>query len=337
MSSKVIRGGTYTRHKRILYRCWPKPPAKPHSFTTTPVGVRRRFRYPNAEIARALWLLGRGGSIWQAGADARQRTGRPESEDMSLAASWLERFSEPIFEELRPRRTKLHTVLIDATPFNVTALDADGFPVPGGEARFIVFGAAGQKRVGGPLDVLLLRASWDKAAYAWRSFLAEIEGQADRIVCDGEQALLQSAKARWPSAKVALSVWHVRKRAEDILVRHDLHSRKEPLYPALRASMQSVAGWRRFVRLARKERLPELEKWIIETEAVLGPQLARHERFTSTGAIESVLRDVKKHLTLQRGSYKRVERLSLLLNLHTLKRNGRDKEPDYERIIAESE
>jgi hypothetical protein len=335
-TSKVIRSGTYTTHKRILYRCRPRAPATSHSFTTAPVGVRRRFRYPNKEIARALWLLGRGGSFWQAGADARQRTGRPESEDMNLAASWLERFSVPIFEELRPRPKRLHTVLIDAVPFNVAAIDRAGFPVPGAVMRFIVFGAASQESVGRPLEVLLLRASWHKTASDWRRFLGEIEGEADRIVCDGEQALLQSAKARWPRAKVALSVWHVRRRAEDILVKHDLHSRNQPLYPALRTSMQSAAGWRRFVRLARQERLPELEKWIIETEAVLGPQLARHERFTSTGAIESVLRDVKKHLTLQRGTYKRVERLSLLLNLHTLRRNGRDREPDYVRIVAEA-
>jgi len=29
---------------------------------------------------------------------------------------WLERFSEPIFNELRPRPTQLHAVLIDAVP-----------------------------------------------------------------------------------------------------------------------------------------------------------------------------------------------------------------------------
>lgn len=136
--------------------------------------------------------------------------------------------------------------------------------------------------------------------------------------------VIQSAKARWPDAAVAVSVWHVRKRAEDILIKHELHSRKKLYWSALRDSTKTAAAWRRFVTLARTRRIPELERWIIETEAVLGPQLARHERFTSTGAIEAVLREVKKHLTLQRGSYKRVERLSLLLNLHTLKRNRLD-------------
>jgi hypothetical protein len=336
-SSRVTRSGKYTKYERALYRCQPKPPATTHAFTTVPVGVRRRFRYPTKEIARTLWLLGRGASFWQVAADARERTNRKPSEDSTLAVPWIERFSEPIFEELRPRPTQLHSVLLDAVPFNIATVDRYGFPKPGGEMRFTVFGAASQERVGGPLDLLLLRASWHKTAYDWRRFLAEVEGTADRIVCDGEQAVLQSAKARWPGAAVAISVWHVRKRAEDILIKYELHSRKKPHWAALRKSMQTAAAWRRFVALARKERIPELERWIIETEAVLGPQLARHERFTSTGAIESVLRDVKKHLTLQRGSYKRVERLSLLLNLHTLKRNRRDKEPDYERIIAAAE
>jgi len=333
-TSKVTRSGTYTTHRRVLYRCRPRPPADEHSFTTVPVGVRRRFRYPTAEIAHALWLLGRGTSFWQAGAEARDRTGRPPSEDTNLTVPWLERFSEPIFEELRPRPQRLHTVLIDAVPFNVATLDRHGFPKPGGEMRFTVMGAASQERVGGPIKLLLLQASWRKSAYDWRRFLSQIEGDADRIVCDGEQALLQSAKVRWPGAALAISVWHVRKRAEDILIKHELHSRKKPYWSALRNSTKTATAWRRFVALARPLRIPELERWIIDTEAVLGPQLARHERFTSTGAIESVLREVKKHLTLQRGSYKRVERLSLLLNLHTLKRNRLDTESDYVRIIA---
>ncbi|MDQ2912822.1 MAG: hypothetical protein M3T56_06155 [Chloroflexota bacterium] len=330
----MTRGGTYTQHERILYRCWPRPPAKSHAFTIAPAGVRRRYRYPTAEIAHALWLLGRGTSFWQAGADARQRTGRPDSEDTNLAATWLERFSEPIFEELRPRPKKLYSVVIDSVPFNVAALDYKGDPVPGGEMRFVVFGAATQKHVGGPYQVLLLRASWHKDASSWRSFLRDIEGEADRIVCDGEQALLQSAKARWPRATVALSVFQVRQRAEEILTKHKLQSRTKPLWPALRQSMRSASAWRRSARLARQHKLPDLERWIIDTEAVLGPQFARHERFTSTGAIESVLRGVKKQLTLQRGSYKRVERLSMLLNLHTLARNRLDREADYARIIT---
>jgi len=64
-------------------------------------------------------------------------------------------------------------------------------------------------------------------------------------------ALLQSAKARWPGATVAISVWHVRKRAEDILIKHELHSRKKPYWRALRDSTKTAAAWRRFVTLAR--------------------------------------------------------------------------------------
>ena len=330
----MTRSGTYTQHKRILYRCAPPRPARAHAFTLAPAGVRRRFRYPTAEIAHALWMLGRGGSFWQAGADARERTGRPDSEDTNLAASWLERFSQPIFDELRPRPKRLHTVIIDAVPFNVASLDYKGNPVPGGEMRFVVFGAASQRRVGGPYQVLLLQASWHKDAHGWRSFFKQIEGEADRIVCDGEQALLQSAKARWPRAAVALSVAQVRMRCEEILTKHGLQSRRQPLWPALQQSMRSAASWRRFVRVARVRKLPELERWIIDTEALLAPQFVRHERFTSTSVIEAVLRKVKKDLTLQRGSYKRVERLSLLLNLHTLARNRLDREQDYARIVG---
>ena len=175
-----------------------------------------------------------------------------------------------------------------------------------------------------------------KDAYAWRSFFREIEGEADRIVCDGEQALLQSAKARWPRAKVALSVVQVRLRAEEILTAHGLQSRTGPLWMMLRPSMRTAAAWRRFVQLARKQHIADLERWIIDTEAILAPQIARHERFTSTSVIESVLRRVKKDISLQRGSYKRLERLDLMLNLHTLALNHLDNETVYGRIIAEA-
>ena len=331
---RITRAGTYSAHHRILYRCVPPRAAKAHTFTLAPKGYRRGFRYPTAEIARALWMMGRGTSYWAAGADARERTGRRASKDTYLAVYWLERFGEQIFEQLRPRPRKLHSVIIDAVPFNVATVDYKGMPVEGGRMRFVVFGAATQERVHGPYQVLLLRAYPRKDAYSWRSFLREIDGEADRIVCDGEQALLQSAKARWPRAELALSVVQVRLRAEAILTKHELQSRKGALWKALRPSMQTAASWRRFVRLAREQRLPDLERWIIDTEAILGPQIARHERFTSTGVIESVLRRVKKDITLQRGSYKRLERLDLLLNLYTLALNGLDKEAMYERIIA---
>jgi hypothetical protein len=332
-TGRITKSGTYGTQQRTLYRCVPRG-GKTHCFTVTPQDYLRGFRYPISEIAHALWMLGRGTSFWQAGADARERTGRAESNDTNLAAFWLERFSERIFEALPPRPGKLHSVIVDSVPFNVAAFDYKGDPVPGGEMRYVVFGAASQKRVGGPYTVLLLRAYRHKDARSYRSFFADIEGEADRIVCDGEQALLQSAKARWPRAKVALSVYQVRKRAEDILTEHGLQSRTKPLWKALRVSMRTAAAWRRFVKLAREQRLADLEDWIIRTEAELGPQFARHERFTSTGVIEAVLRAVKTDLARQGGHYRRVERLSLLLNLHTLARNGVDREAEYAAIIA---
>jgi hypothetical protein len=331
-TGRVTKRGTYGTQQRTMYRCAPRG-GTTHYFTITPPGYLRGFRYPTSEIAHALWMLGRGTSFWQAGADARDRMGRPESNDTNLSAFWLERFSERIFEALRPRANTLHSVIVDSVPFNVAAVDYKGLPIAGGEMRYIVFGAANQKRVGGPYSVLLLRAYRHKDARSYRSFFAQIDGKADRIVCDGEQALLQSAKARWPRAKVALSVYQVRKRAEDILTEHGLQSRTKPLWKALQVSTRTAAAWRRFVTLAREHRLADLEEWIIRTEAELGPQFARHERFTSTGVIEAVLRAVKTDLARQGGNYRQTERLSLLLNLHTLARNGVDREAEYARVI----
>jgi hypothetical protein len=168
----------------------------------------------------------------------------------------------------------------------------------------------------------------------WRAFLRDLPASADHVISDGEQAIRQTARARWPYAKLSVSVWHVLKRCDEILTRHELHSRKKKLYPALRKSLQYKRNWERFVALARKEKLPELEQWILDVEATIGPQLSRHEKPTSTGALETALRTIDKHLGDQRGSYRNFDRLNWLLGLDLLRMNGLDDVREYERIIA---
>jgi hypothetical protein len=84
---------------------------------------------------------------------------------------------------------------------------------------FTVMGAAAQARRGAPLLMLRLGASASKGMYAWRTFVRAPPGETDRIVCDGEQALMQSARLRWPNAKLAVSVWHVLHRGAQILIK----------------------------------------------------------------------------------------------------------------------
>jgi hypothetical protein len=104
----------------------------------------------------------------------------------------------------------------------------------------------------------------------------------------------------------------------------------------LRQSLKSKAAWERFVRLARAEQIRDLEKWIIDVEAVIQPQIARHERPTSTGALETALQSVKKDLAEQRGSYRNLDRLNLLLGLDVLRLNRVDSEKQYAHIVAEA-
>lgn len=79
-----------------------------------------------------------------------------------------------------------------------------------------------------------------------------------------------------------------------------------------------------------------LEAWIGDVEAVVTPQLARRDHPRSTGALETALRDVKKALTLQRGSYDSIERLDLLLGLMTLRANRLDRAIEYAEVIRRS-
>lgn len=117
-------------------------------------------------------------------------------------------------------------------------------------------------------------------------------------------------------------------------MKHDLHSRKEPLYPGLRKAFASATAWRRFVRLARDTKIPALERWILDVEAVMGPQYRRQPPPRSTGALETKLRDLKKDLSLRRGSFQELSRMNLLLGLMTLRLNRLDGEREYARIIT---
>lgn len=69
-------------------------------------------------------------------------------------------------------------------------------------------------------------------------------------------------------------------------------------------------------------------------EDVIGPQLRRRDRPTSTGAIETKRREIKKHISLQRGTYRTLPRLDITLGLMTLRLNRLDNEKEYERIIS---
>ena len=293
----------------------------------------RHFHYPVDVIAHTLVLLGRGTSYPLAAMEARELAGRKPSIDTYLPAFWLERFAPRIIEALLPRPERLGIVLIDQVPFHVKAVDAKGYPVEGGRHRFSVFGAASQRRKGEPLTLLRLQASWQKDTASWRGFMKSVPGEAERIVCDAEAAIIQTARLRWPDAVLSISEWHLLHRADEILTRAQRHSRRDPLYQALRKSLSSAAAWRRFVKLAREAKLPALEAWIGEVEAVVTPQLARREHLRSTGALETALRDVKKGLTLQRGSYDSIERLNLLLGLMTLRANRLDRARDYADLI----
>lgn len=330
---KVTRSGTYGQHEVALYRCHARSGAT-HSFAPTPGHLVRRFHYPAAEIAHALVLLGRGSGFYQAALEARERTKRKPSKDTNLTVYWLERFAPAILEELLPRPRKVSVLLLDAQPFNIAAQDDRGFPVPGGTMVFTVMAAAAQARRGAALQTLRLIGSWSKDSTAWRAFMRAVPGTPALIVCDGERAISSSAQVRWPKAKVVFSEWQTLHRAEEILVRHELHSRKGQLYPALRRAFDSAAAWRRFVRLGRATRIAALERWILDVETIgPPPRFVRRDHPRTTGALEAMLAGLKKALGLSSASYQDLARLNLVLGLMTLRANRLDREAAYAQII----
>ena len=160
-----------------------------------------------------------------------------------------------------------------------------------------MFAAASQKRVGGPLQVLLLRASWPRAHLTGAPSSARSR-RRDRIVCDGEQALLQSARRAGQAQRIAVSLWHVRKRDEDILVESTTFTRPTS---AVSGAAHIDAVGRRLASL----RAPSLGSSASPSSTVDHRDRGRcwvrsstSERFTAPVQSSPVLRDVKKHLTL---------------------------------------
>jgi hypothetical protein len=217
--SRIKLDGTYGKpgHRRQRYRCSPKGD-KPHVFTELlpreeswrgacehcerEVGrhegpkAPRHYQFVARGIAEGLQAVGAGDTYIQASRVARDRARRfrydsatgevRESAHGQLVADWVELFAPVVFAPHRPASWPAHgSLLLDQIPFRIRAEDASGRGIPGGTVAFDVFCAVGY-RAGKP-------RLWQAEAFStahpanWSAFLASLEGEPPRVVCDAHR------------------------------------------------------------------------------------------------------------------------------------------------------
>lgn len=368
--------GTYGKpgHRRQRYRCTPRA-GKSHVFTEVlpreeswhdsceqcERHVERRegpkaprnYQFVARGIAEALQAVGAGATYMQASRVARDRARRfrydsetgeiRESAHGQLVADWVELFAPVVSAPHRPSSWPTQgSLLLDHIPFRIRAEDETGRGIPGGTVAFDVFCAVGY-RAGKP-------RLWHAEAFAtahpanWSAFLASLEGEPPRVVCDAHRGMLLALEGRWPGVEVHQCEWHLQ-HALRRLLRKELRKNSGPelqeLYERAEGALAGPSFWRPFAEAAAEVDNESLERWIAVNGPTIEAQFARRpppskrpaEMPFTTAALEQLTRPIASALYPRRYALKNRERLNRLLMLMQLRINGDDDVQAYSRTI----
>lgn len=374
--SRVKLDGTYGKpgHRRQRYRCSPKS-AKPHVFTELlpreeawhgacercerEVARRegpkapRHYQFVARGIAEALQAVGAGATYMQASRISRDRARRfrydaetgevRESAHGQLVADWVELFAPVVFAPHQPTSWPAHgSLLLDHIPFRIRAEDASGRGIPGGAVAFDVFCAVGY-RAGRPR---LWRVEAFSTAHPanWSAFLAGLEGEPPRLVCDAHQAMIRAVSERWPAAELHQCEWHLQHALRRLLrkeVRRGSGPELEELYERAEGALAGPSFWRAFTEAARDAGNESLDRWIAVNGPTIEAQFGRRpppskrppEMPLTTAALEQLTRPIASALYPRRYALKNRERLNRLLMLMQLHINDDDDIQAYSKTI----
>jgi hypothetical protein len=374
--SRVKLDGSYGKrgHRRRRYKCSPKA-GKSHVFTELlpreeswhracercerDVARRegpkapRHYRFVARGVAEALRAVGTGDTYMQASGVARDRARRFRSDSATgeiresahgqLVADWVELFAPVVFAAHRPACWPAHgSLLLDHIPFRIRAEDASGRGIPGGTVAFDVFCAVGY-RAGKP-------RLWHAAAFPtahpanWRAFLASLEGEPPRVVCDAHRGMIQAIEERWPRVALHQCEWHLQ-HAPRRLLRKELRRSPGPefqeLYERAEGALAGPSFWRPFTEAARDVANESLDRWIAVNGPTIDAQFARRpppsrrpaETPFTTSALEQLTRPIASALDPRRYALKNRGRLNRLLMLIQLHINGDDDAQAYSKTI----
>jgi hypothetical protein len=374
--SRVKLDGAYGTpgHRRQRYKCSPKA-GTPHVFTELlpreeswhgacdqcerhlerreGPKAPRRYQFVARGIAEALQAVGAGDSYMQASRVARDRARRfrydsetgeiRESAHGQLVADWVELFAPVVFAPHGPASWPAQgSLLLDHIPFRIRAEDESGRGIPGGTVVFEVFCAVGY-RAGRPR---LWRAEAFPSAHPanWSAFLASLEGEPPRVVCDAHRAMLQAIEGRWPAAELHQCEWHLQHALRRLLrkeVRRNSSPELRELYERAEGALAGPSFWGQFTAAARELDNESVNRWIAVNGPTIEAQFARRpppskrpaEMPLTTSALEQLTRPIASALYPRRYALKNRERLNRLLMLMQLHINGDDEVEAYSKTI----
>ena len=313
----------------------------------------RRYQFVARGIAEALQAIGAGDSYMQASRVARDRARRfrydsetgeiRESAHGQLVADWVELFAPVVFAPHRPASWPAQgSLLLDHIPFRIRAEDESGRGIPGGTVAFDVFCAVGY-RAGKPR---LWHAEAFPSAHPahWSAFLASLEGEPPRVVCDAHRAMLQAIEERWPAAELHQCEWHLRHALRRLLrkqVRRSSSPELRELYERAEGALAGPSFWGQFTGVARELDNESVNRWIAVNGPTIEAQFARRpppskrpaEMPLTTSALEQLTRPIAAALYPRRYALKNRERLNRLLMLMQLHINGDDDVRAYSKTI----
>lgn len=374
--SLVKLDGTYGKpgHRRQRYKCSPRG-GQPHVFTELlpreecwhdsceqcERHVERRegpkaprhYQFVARGIAEALQAVGAGDTYMQASRVARDRARRfrydPETGEVresahgQLVADWVELFAPVVFAPHRPAYWPTHgSLILDHIPFRIRAEDASGRGIPGGTVAFDVFCAVGY-RAGKP-RLWRLEAFSTAHPANWGAFLASLEGEPPRVVCDAHQGMIQAICERWPDAELHQCEWHLQHALRRLLrkeVRKGSSAELEELYERAEGALAGPSFWEPFTEAAKAVGNESLDRWIAVNGPTIEAQFARRpppsrrplEMPLTTSALEQLTRPIASALYPRRYALKNRTRLNRLLMLMQLHINGDDDVQAYSKTI----
>jgi transposase-like protein len=178
----------------------------------------------------------------------------------------------------------------------------------------------------------------------WGAFLAALEGEPPRVVCDAHHAMIRVVSERWPNCELQQCEWHLQHALRRLLrkeVRKSSTRELEELYERAEGALAGPNFWRAFTEAARGARNERLDSWIAVNGPTIEEQFARRpppsrrpaEMPLTTAALEQLTRPIAAALYPRRYALKNRGRLNRLLMLMQLHINGDDDVQVYSKTI----
>lgn len=304
-----------------------------------------RDRYTLRDKAVTLLKLAEGHSYRDASQQARVRAdewtkgengSRIFSRDGRLAGDWVSQYAEVVTEPDLPDEWPATALVIDHITLKRLDTDEEGQPKQGGKVAFHVFGAMGYQDDTGAdqgerprkPELYALGAYKWLGNEAWADFFDRLDGRPSYVVCDAHKGLRKALRERWPNVPVYPCVYHLYRT----VLRHvrtlnlgdtrlgkrlskKFFYRQKP-FDALCYLLDQLHQ-EEWSRLTAKQRngVKKIDGVVNRSRAGIQRRINEPRYPLSTGALERLLRRVKRYLYDRRNVLRNMVRLNDLLAL----------------------